>query len=164
MNNQVQQAREAAHQWWRQLAPRERTLVLVGGSALALLLLWQLGIAPAWRTLASTPAQLESLEQQLQRMGKLASETQTLRALPALPAAQAAPALEAAADRLGERATLSLQGDRGVLTLQGLSGAELRTLLAEARSGARARAIEAQLTRGPQGYNGTLILVIGGGN
>jgi general secretion pathway protein M len=164
MSGPLQQARQAAGQWWRQLADRERSLVQVGGSALALLLLWQLGIAPAWRTLSSTPAQLESLEQQLQRMGKLANETQALRALPALPAAQAAPALQAAAERLGDRAKLSLQGDRGVLTLKGLSGAELRALLAEARSGARARAIEAQLTRGPQGYDGTLVLAIGSGN
>jgi general secretion pathway protein M len=50
-----------------------------------------------------------------------------------------------------------------VLTLNGVSGEQLRSWLAEARSGARARPVEAQLSRGPQGYTGTLVVSLGTG-
>ena len=77
--------------------------------------------------------------------------------------AQAAAALKSATDRLGDKARLSLQGDRASLTLNGVSPEALRGWLLEARSAARARPVEAQLTRGPQGYSGTLVVSLGSG-
>jgi len=56
-----------------------------------------------------------------------------------------------------------VQGDRAVLTLSGVGTGALRDWLAEARSGARARPLEANLTRAAQGYSGTLVVVLGGG-
>jgi general secretion pathway protein M len=38
----------------------------------------------------------------------------------------------------------------------------LQGWLGEVRSAARARPVEAQLTRGPKGYAGTLVLTLGG--
>ena len=55
-----------------------------------------------------------------------------------------------------------LQGERATVTLNGVDGATLRSFLTEARSNARARPVEAQLVRGPKGYDGTLVLAIGG--
>jgi general secretion pathway protein M len=55
-----------------------------------------------------------------------------------------------------------LQGERAVLTLQDVSTSQLRDWLAEARSGARARPVEARLTRAAQGYSGTLVVTLGG--
>jgi general secretion pathway protein M len=152
-----------AQAWWQGLAERERLMLGAGAAVLGLFLLWALAVAPALRTLKTAPAELEQLEQQLQQMRRLAGETKELRALPALPAAQALPALKAATERLGDKARLQVQGDRAVLTLNGVSGPELRALLAETRGGARARATEAQLTRGALGYSGNLVLAIGGG-
>ena len=64
----------------------------------------------------------------------------------ALRAAQAHDALRSATERLGaEKARLSLQGDRATLTLTGVTGEQLSSWLGEARSGARARPVEAQL-------------------
>jgi len=76
--------------------------------------------------------------------------------------AQAMTALKAASGRLGDKAKLSVQGERAVLTLTGVGTEQLRGWLAEARSGARARPVEASLTRGPVGYSGSIVVAIGG--
>ena len=147
---------------WVAMAPRERRLVSLGGAALLLVLAWLLLVAPAWRTVREAPARIDRLDAQLQQMQRLAAEGRELKNTAPLPAAQAAIVLKAATDRLGERAKLSVQGERAVLTLTGVSGEQLRSWLAEARSGARARPVEAQLSRNAQGYNGTLVLSLGG--
>jgi general secretion pathway protein M len=150
--------------WWRALAPRERRLLAVGGAVLGLYLLWALAIAPAWRTLQRAPVELDALDAQLQTMQRLAAEAQQLRAAPPVNAEMAAAALKAATERLGDKGKLVLQGgERAVLTLGGVSTGELRAWLAEARSGARARPVEANLQRGAAGYSGSIVVAIGGG-
>ena len=57
---------------------------------------------------------------------------------------------------------LSLQGDRAVLTLNGAQGPDIAQWLAEARRGARARPVESRLTNGGDGYDGTIVVAIGG--
>ncbi len=154
--------RRAATQRWQSLAERERVMVAVAGAVLVLSLLWWAGLAPALRSLRESPAQIEALETQLQEMRRLAAETRDLRALPAIPPGQAQAALAAAAQRLGDKARLSPQGERTVLQVTHLSGEQLGAWLAEARVSARARVVEAQLVRTPQGdYAGSLVLVLG---
>lgn len=148
---------------WLAMAPRERRLVAIAGGVVLLALVWLLFLQPAWRTVREAPPKLDQLDAQLQHMQRLAAEGRELRNATPVPVAQAAEALKAATDRLGERAKLSVQGERAVLTVNGLNGEQLRGWLAEARAGARARPVEAQLARGPQGYNGTLVVAIGGG-
>ena len=147
---------------WRRLPAREQRLVwlmvvLVGG-----LLLWLVALQPAWRTVRDAPAQISALESQLQAMQRAAGEARELRAAPALTSAQSAEALTAASTRLGDKGKLSLQGERAVQTLNGVSSQQLRAWLAEARSGARARPVEATLMLGPKGYSGTVIVALGG--
>ena len=149
-------------QWWRALPGRERRLLLLAGAVLGLALLWWLALAPALRTLRSAPAEIEAAEAQLRTMQRLAAETTELRNTPPVNSEQAAAALRAATERLGEQAKLSLQGDRAVLTLNGVATSQLRDWLAEARSGARARPVEASLLRGGNGFSGTLVVAIGG--
>jgi general secretion pathway protein M len=93
----------------------------------------------------------------------MALEARELRGAAPVPANQAALALKSATDRLGDKGRIAVQNDRATLTLSGVTGEALRAWLTEARSGARARPIEAQLTRGPQGYAGTIVLTFGGG-
>jgi general secretion pathway protein M len=45
-----------------------------------------------------------------------------------------------------------------------VSSLQLREWLAEARAGARARPVEAQLSRGALGFNGSVVLSLGGGS
>lgn len=153
-----------ARAWWRGLPVRERRLALLAAAVLGLYLGWVLAVQPAWRTMATAPAELDALDAQRQSMQRLAAEVTELRAAPPINREQANAALKAATERLGDAGRLSLQGDRAVLTLTDAGTAALRDWLAEARSGARARPVEANLTRGAQGYSGTLVVALGGGS
>jgi len=149
-----------ASERWRALPPRERLGVTLAAVVIGIALVWM--VAPALRTLRETPAQIDALDAQLQSMQRLALEARELRGAAPVLATQAALALKSATDRLGDKGRIALQGDRATLTLNGVTGETLRAWLTEARSGARARPIEAQLTRGPQGYAGTLVVTFGG--
>ena len=154
--------RSAARARWQALAPRERQLVAIASSVVGLFIVWLVFVQPALRTVREAPVQLDRLDTQLQQMQRLAAESRDLRNATPLSAAQSAMALKAATDRLGEKGRLALQGDRAILTLTNVSGEQLRGWLSEARSGAHARPVEAQLTRGQQGYNGTVVVSLGG--
>ena len=154
--------RQQARVWWLARTPRERQAVVVVVLVLVLFALWSLLVAPALRTVREAPAQLDRLDAQYQQMQRIAGEATTLRGASRVSPTQAAAALKAATDRLGGNARLALQGDRATLTLTGVNAEALRAWLNEARSGARARPVEAQLTRGTSGYSGTLSLTLGG--
>lgn len=148
---------------WLALAERERRAALLAAAVLGLYLLWAVALAPAWRTAQRAPAELEALDLTRQDMQRLAAETRELRAVTPVAADQAQAALNAATARLQAHGKLSLQGQRAVLTLQGASGEEIAAWLAEARAGARARAIESQLSRTPKGvYNGSIVVALEG--
>ncbi len=147
---------------WRALSARDRRLTRVALVVAVVGMLWLAAVQPALHTLRSAPAALDVAEAQLQTMQRLATEASELRATPPVNPEQASAALQAATARLGDQGRLSLQGDRAVLTLNGVGTSALRDWLAEARSGARARPVEASLMRGTQGFSGTLVLAIGG--
>lgn len=158
----LQPLRERAGAAWRARSPRDRVALVVMALVLGLFLLWLLFIAPAVATLRSAPAQIEALDAQLSQMRGMATEARELRNATPISAAQAGLAIKAAAERQGDKVRLNLQADRALLTLQNASPEQLRALLVEARSAARARPVEAQLSRGPGGYTGTLVLSLGG--
>src|SRR5262245_64178325 len=158
----LQPLRQGAGAAWRARPPRDRLALTMMGLVLGAFLLWLLFIAPAVATLRSAPAQLEALDTQLLQMRTMAAEVRDLRNATPVPAAQAGLAIKSAVERQGDKVRLSLQNDRALLTLQNASPEQLRALLVEARSAARARPLEAQLTRGPGGFTGTLVLGLGG--
>ena len=147
---------------WAGLAWREKQLVWAAGVLVTGALVWLIGLQPALRTLRDTPRQIDALELQLQQMRRLASEAQSLRGAAPVSVAQASLSLKAATDRLGSKARLALQGERATVTFTGVGSNALRDWFSEARAGARARPLEANLARGPQGFNGTVILSLGG--
>jgi general secretion pathway protein M len=151
---------------WQAMGPRERRAVALAGYVLGAFLLGSVAIAPAWRMARQAPLQLDQLDAQLQTMQRMAGEARELRTVPAITNAQALAALRAASQTLGSSGRLQAAGDRATLTLDGVSGTQLRDWLAEARSAARARAVEATLTRGPKGYSGRIVVALpadGGG-
>jgi general secretion pathway protein M len=159
----VAQARAQAQAQWSRLAEREQRLLSLAGVALGLLLTYAVLIAPAQRTLRNVPAQLETLERQLQTMQAQAAEARLLSASPSVPAADAQAALSGATDRLGPKAQLHMRGEHAVLMLSGVPSEALQSWLGEVRAAARARPVEAQLTRTPQGFTGSIVLSLGGG-
>jgi general secretion pathway protein M len=156
--------RAALRRRWSELSARDRSLALLATAVLGAFLLWSAALQPALRTLRDAPAQRATLEAQLQQMRALATEAQQLRSAPTIGAEQSAAALRAASERLGPKARLSLQGERAVLTLNGVGSDALRDWLEEVRSGARARPVEAQLSRGAQGFTGSIVLALGAGS
>lgn len=152
------EAGRQARSYWRARAARERRAVLVALAALVALVVWVAFVQPAWRTLRETPTQLDGLDAQLQQLRSLAAESQSLKGAAPVTSAQAGLALKAATDALGSKGRLTLLGDRATLTVDGIDTEALRRWLQEVRSAARVRPIEAQLTRGAQGYNGTIVV------
>jgi general secretion pathway protein M len=146
-----------------ELDARERRLVLLFAWLFSLALLWFVAVGPALYTVRATPAARETLEQSQLEMSAQAAEAKALRAVPAVSPAQARQALEAACARLGAAAQVQVNGGRAVITLRELPPEGLSALLAEARSAARAHAVEAQLQHVPAGYSGTLTLALPGG-
>lgn len=158
----VANLRQQTLAWWHSRVSRERQMLVLVAVVVGLFAAWTLLVQPAWRTLRDAPAQIDLLDHQLQQMQGVALESQDLRAIPPVSSGQAGQALTSASDRLGERAKLTLQGDRATLKLTNVSPDALRAWLSEARSGARARPVEAQLQRTPGGYSGTLVVTLGG--
>ena len=153
-----------ARAMWLARTPRERLGATLAAAALLLLLVWVAAVRPALRTMREAPAQIDRLDAELRRMQTLAAESRLLRAEPPIPPSQAGAALQAATARLGAAGRLALQGDRATLTLDGVQPPALAAWLDEARSTARARPLEAQLTRSPKGgYSGTLAVGLGSG-
>ena len=78
---------------WARLAPRERRLVALATSVVALALLWLLALSPALRTLRQAEVQRAELAAEAQRMQQLQSEAAALKALPKLGHDEAVRAL-----------------------------------------------------------------------
>ena len=143
------------------LQPRERLLVVVIGGALAFLIVWLIFVRPAWNTLDDAPKLRAQADAQLLQMQAISTEAKQLRALPPVQQSVAEQVLKSATDNLGAKGKLSVQNDRAILSVTGANGEDLRKWLIQARGGARARPIEATLTRAGDGYNGTLVVAIG---
>lgn len=151
------------NQRWQAFAPRERLLIGLAAAAVGVLLLWMLAVQPALRSLREVPVQLDAVDAQLQAMRALAAETTGLRGTTPVSTSQAVAALTAATERLGPKGRLAVQGDRATLSLNAVDTESLRSWLELARSAARARPVEAQLSRGPGGYTGSLVVALGTG-
>ena len=154
--------RDQAFTRWLALAPRERTSLTVAACFVGALMVWFIAIQPAWRTLSTAPAQLDRLDAQLQTMRRLAAETSELRNMPPVSAMQSGNALLATTERLGPKAELTLSGDGATCSFDEVSAVDLQGWLTEVRSAARARVTQAQLSRGPKGYSGTIVLSLAG--
>jgi len=141
---------------YSRLDARERRMVAVIAIALAFLVLWLALVRPAWNTLDAAPALRAQADAQLLQM-----QAKQLRALPPVAAPVAEQVLKSATDELGGKAKLAMQGDRATLSVTGINGEDLRKWLIQARGGARARPVEANLVRAGDGYNGTLVVAIG---
>lgn len=156
----IADARQQAGRFWQARAPRERQLIAAMAVALAVLVVWLVALQPALTTLRQAPAELDALDRQWQQMQLAALESEALRSASPVPPAQAAEALRGASERLGSKAKLLIQGDRATLTFTGVAFDDLRGWLGEARSGARARPVEAQLLKAATGYSGSISVTL----
>lgn len=136
-------------QRWLALSARERSLARLAAAAVAILLIWLVGLAPALSTLRQVDLKRGPLDARQQRMLVLKAEADRLKALPVRSGGDdRARALATSAQaRLGITAQIAVAGDRATLTLRGTPAAALAAWLADARVNARALPTEAKLVR-----------------
>ena len=146
---------------YAKLDARERRMVIVIVVAVSFLVVWLALVRPALNTLDAAPALRAQADAQLLQMQAISNEAKQLRALPPVPTSVAEQVLKSATDELGGKAKIAVQGERATLSVTGINGEELRKWLIQARGGARARPVEANLMRAGDGYNGTLVVAIG---
>lgn len=157
----LRQALTDARGRWQALGVRERRALTLTGVLASAFLFWTIAVQPAWRTIEKAPAELDRLELQLQEMYRMMGESRDLRGIAPVSATQAVASLQSATDRLGKQGRAVIQGDRVTLTLTNASPEALKEWLGVVRSAARARPLEAQLSRSSNGYSGTILLVMG---
>lgn len=154
---------------WQQLAPRERTTLTLVAAVLGMGLFVAVLIAPAWRTLRNSPAQLGQTQAQLHTMRTQAAEAQLLQqnanaATTLQSRAETLHLLEIATQRLlGTSATLAPGPDRVSVILQGTTPDALAQWLHDVRVTTRLLPTEAQLNQVREStdnvrWNGSLVL------
>lgn len=144
---------------WAGMAPREQGLVAAAALLVLLAVVWSLGLAPALRVLRAAPAQIDALDAQLQAMQDQAAQARGMAGRPAVGRDETVRSLESSLRlTLGPGAQLRLTGDRATVTLKAATPEQLAQWLAQARVGARATVSQANLVRGENGWDGTLVL------
>ena len=132
---------------WAALSPRERYLSTLAASAVGLLLVWAIALAPALRTLEKVKTQRVVLDGQLQQMLALQAEARQLAAQPRIGREVALKALQESIAGLGSGAQMQVSGERAVVTLRGIPAARVAAWLGEARANARVIPVETRLVR-----------------
>ncbi len=144
---------------WSTLARRERLLVWLALTVLLAGLLWRLALAPALHTVQTAPKRGDELAQQLQSMQAMAVAAREWQGRPKVRREDALRLLATSLQqRLAGRAQLTPTGERATVTLAGVAPELLGPWLAQARSAARVVVLQARLTRGGNGWDGSIVL------
>ncbi|MCZ2497276.1 type II secretion system protein M [Xylophilus sp. Kf1] len=134
---------------WALMSPRERYLSSLAASAVGILLVWAIALAPALKSLQKSQAQRLVLDSQLQQMMALQTEARQLAAQPRLGREAGLRALRESVAALGAGAQMQTSGERAVVTLQAVPAVAVANWLGQARTDARAIPVEVRLVRSP---------------
>lgn len=134
---------------WALMSPRERYLSTLAASAVAILLVWAIALAPALKSLQKSQAQRLVLDGQVQQMLALQTEARQLAAQPKIGRDASLRALRESVAALGTGAQMQTSGERAVVTLQAVPAATVANWLGQARADARAVPVEVRLVRSP---------------
>ena len=147
---------------WRGRTAREQWLSGVAVAGLLVLVAWNVGLAPALRTLSTAPSALLQFDAQLASMQIMAGEATRLqqRVTPAR-AADAIRLLEAATQqRLGPGAVFMVNADRVTVSGKAAQPDGLTQWLAQAREAVGAVTERATLRRTAAGWEGSITLLL----
>lgn len=145
-------------QRWQNLSAREQRGLLTLGFVLALVVFWQVLVAPAQQTLQKAQTQGAALTQHLAHMQALQAQAQALQQRTALSRDSALTTLQGLTHPPAIQ--LNPQGDRVLVTLKGVPAQVLSEWLAQTRTQAQALPSEVHLTRTALGWDGSLVLVL----
>jgi general secretion pathway protein M len=153
---------DALRQRWRTLAPRERRAVAAAALVLGLALLWLALLRPALRTVRQAPGDIETLQRQLREVRRQADELTLLKSAPEAPADDIdlhatveAWMHEHAPDA---QASVGVLPDGASLEVHAMHASTLLELAREARRDWGATLAVVQLTRGADGFAGSVQL------
>lgn len=99
---------EALKQFWAERAPRERSILLIGGLLMLAVIAYLIAIEPAWTGIARLEKSLPQQRANAAELEALLAEVKTLKARPAvatMSAADARSALESSLAKAGMKAT-----------------------------------------------------------
>jgi general secretion pathway protein M len=134
---------------WQQLSARERTGVSSAILLIALALLWQVGLAPAWKIWRDSPARHTQLDRQLAELQALQRTARELQSRPVLSRSEALQSFTQLTRDLLPGAQVSALADQQRVTLKGVPAAGLTQWLVAVRQMAQANVIELRLQRSP---------------
>lgn len=134
---------------WQALSPRERHLSTLALSAVGILLVWAIFLAPALSALQKVQVRRLALDAQTQQMLMLKAEAQLLASQPKIGRDAAVRALQESVTAMGDHAQMQVSGERAVVTLRAAPVASVAAWLGQARTNARVAPVEMRLVRTP---------------
>jgi general secretion pathway protein M len=149
---------------WAARSPREQNLLRAVTLLLALVVLWQWALAPAWRTWQQAPARQAAIDSQTQRMLQWQAQAQALQKPSAISRAEATQWLEKNLAELGPNAKISQSGDNVTLRVEAAPALAMARWLNQARDNAQILPQQAQMqqvtspTPSQVLWQGTLVL------
>jgi general secretion pathway protein M len=137
-----------------QRSPREQLAVQWALGFVALVVLWQIAVAPAWQVWRDSQTQLNMLAQQHADMLALQQQAKQMQALTRTSTETSAQALQSLCAGLGDKVKCSRQALRMTVDFKGLGPQAVAQAWAQARGQAQAVVLETHLQRQGELWNG----------
>jgi general secretion pathway protein M len=137
-----------------QRSPREQQAIHLALGFVAVVVLWQIAVAPAWQVWRDSQTQLDTLAQQHADMLVLQQQAKQMQVQTRISTEPSAQALQSLCAGLGEKVKCSRQALRMTVDFKGLGPQALAQVWAQARSQAQAVVLETHLQRQGELWNG----------
>ena len=137
-----------------QRSPREQLAIQWALGFVAVVVLWQIAVAPAWQVWRDSQTQLDTLAQQHADMLVLQQQAKQMQAQPRISTETSTQALQSLCAGLGDKVKCSRQALRMTVDFKGLGPQAVAQAWAQARSQAQAVVLETHLQRQGELWNG----------
>ena len=137
-----------------QRSPREQLAIQWALGFVAVVVLWQIAVAPAWQVWRDSQTQLDTLAQQHADMLALQQQAKQMQAQPRISTETSSQALQSLCAGLGDKVKCSRQALRMTVDFKGLGPQAVAQAWAQARSQAQAVVLETHLQRQGELWNG----------
>jgi len=137
-----------------QRSPREQLAIQWALGFVAVVVLWQIAVAPAWQVWRDSQTQLDTLAQQHADMLALQQQAKQMQAQTRISSETSGQALLSLCAGLGDKVKCSRQALRMTVDFKGLGPQAVAQAWAQARSQAQAVVLETHLQRQGELWNG----------
>lgn len=143
-----------------QRSPREQQAIHGALVFVAVVVLWQIAVAPAWQVWRDSQNQLNTLAQQRADMLALQQQAKQMQALTRINTETSAQALQSLCAGLGDKVKCSRQALRMTVDVKDVNPQALAQAWAQARSQAQAVLLETHLQRQGELWNGRWVWAV----